>query len=67
MKEINLKVEGMVCSGCENRVKNALKDIPEVKEVVARHTDGIVVITLNKDIDVNTLKEKIEDLGFEVL
>lgn len=67
MKEINLKVEGMVCSGCENRVKNALKDMPEVEEVVARHTDGIVVITLNKDIDVDTLKEKIEDLGFEVL
>lgn len=67
MKEINLKVEGMVCSGCENRVKNALKTVPEVEEVTASHIDGTVVITLNKDIDVDTLKEKIEDLGFEVL
>lgn len=67
MKEINLKVEGMVCGGCENRVKNALKDMPEVEEVVASHIDGTVVITLNKDVDIDILKEKIEDLGFEVL
>ena len=67
MKEINLKVEGMVCSGCENRVKNELKTMPEVEEVVANHVDGTVVVTLNTEIDINTLKEKIEDLGFEVL
>lgn len=67
MKEIKLKVEGMVCSGCENRVKNSLKTMQEVEEVVANHVDGIVVITLNKDVDVDILKEKIEDLGFEVL
>lgn len=67
MKEINLKVEGMVCSGCENRVKNALKTMIEVEEAVANHVDGTVVVTLNTDIDINTLKEKIEDLGFEVL
>ena len=67
MKEINLKVEGMVCGGCENRVKNALKTMPEVEEVVANHVDGTVAVTLNTDIDINTLKEKIEDLGFEVL
>lgn len=27
MKEIVLKVEGMMCSRCENRVKNSLKNI----------------------------------------
>lgn len=67
MKEIKLKVEGMVCGGCENRVKNTLKDMPEVEEVVASHVEGTVVITLNKDVDLEILKEKIEDLGFEVL
>ena len=57
--EIIIKVKGMMCSGCENRVKNALKDMSEVEEVVASHADGTVVITLDKDIDVDTLKEKI--------
>lgn len=27
MKETIIKVEGMVCNGCENRVQNALKTI----------------------------------------
>lgn len=67
MKEIKLKVEGIVCGGCENRVKNALKAIPEVEEVTASYIDGTVVITLNNQVEVAILKEKIEDLGFEVL
>ena len=27
MKEINIKVSGMVCGGCENRVRNAISTI----------------------------------------
>ena len=27
MKEINLKVEGMMCTGCENRIQNAVKNM----------------------------------------
>ena len=33
MEEINLKVQGIMCGGCENRIKNALKAIEGVKEV----------------------------------
>ena len=45
MKEIEIKVEGMVCNGCENRVQNALKAIKGIKDVNADHTTGIVKIT----------------------
>ena len=34
MKDILLHVEGMECTGCENRIQNALKDRDGVKEVV---------------------------------
>ena len=27
MKEFELKVTGMMCTGCENRVKNVVKEI----------------------------------------
>ena len=37
MKETIIKVEGMVCNGCENRVQNALKNIEGVENVVADH------------------------------
>ena len=67
MKDIELKVEGMVCNGCENRVKNALKNINGVEGVDANYTTGIVKVTTSDDVLENTIKEKIEDIGFEVV
>ena len=37
MKKTVIKVNGMVCNGCENRVQNALKTIDGIEEVVANH------------------------------
>ena len=65
MKEINLKVKGMHCEGCENRIKNSLSEIDGVDEVIANHVDGTVLIKTNKEVDLEEIKEKIEDLGFE--
>ena len=67
MKETIIKVDGMVCNGCENRVKNALKTITGVEDVIADHTTGIVTVTSNDEVSENVLKEKIEDIGFEVV
>ena len=66
MKELIIKVDGMVCSGCENRVQNVLRTIRGVEKVVANHTNGTVTVTLNNEIEIDTLKEKIEDIGFKV-
>lgn len=66
MNEIIIKVEGMACTGCENRIQNALKTIDGVENVIASHTDGTVKVTLNNDVEESVLKEKIEDLGFDV-
>ena len=66
MKETIIKVEGMVCNGCENRVQNALKTIDGIENVVADHNKGTVTITTNSSVDEKTMKEKIEDIGFEV-
>ena len=66
MKEILIKVEGRACSGCENRIQNALKTVDGVISVVANHADGTVKVILNSEIEENILKEKIEDLGFDV-
>lgn len=66
MKEIKLKVEGMMCGRCENRIQNALKTIEGVEKVVASHTEGTVEVTVREDIEENTIKEKIEDIGYSV-
>ena len=66
MKEIIIKVEGMVCNGCENRVQNAVKQIEGIENVVADYKAGTVKITTIESLDANLIKEKIEDIGFEV-
>lgn len=66
MKELEIKVNGMMCSGCENRVQNALKTVEGVKEVVANHTTGIVKVTSNDEVSEISIKEKIEDIGYEI-
>lgn len=67
MKEINLKVNGMVCNGCENRVKNALKNIEGVENVIANHESGMVTVTLKEEIDANIIIKTIENLGYEII
>lgn len=67
MNEIIIKVNGMVCGGCEKRVENAIKSIKGIKKVVANHTNGTVTILTKEDIGKNQIKEKIEDIGFEIV
>lgn len=66
MKEIVIKVEGMVCNGCEKRVQNALKTLEGIEKVDADHTNGTVTITSKNEVEENVIKEKIEDIGFKV-
>lgn len=66
MKEIIINVEGMVCGGCENRVQNALKIIEGIEKVIANHKNGTVTILAKNEVEESIIKEKIEDIGFEV-
>lgn len=66
MKETKIKINGMMCEGCENRVKSAISLIEGVKKVEANHNTGIVTITSNEDLDISSIKEKIIDIGYEI-
>lgn len=66
MKELILKVEGMHCEGCENRIKNALSIIDNIDEVTANHNDKTVIIKSNDEVNEEEIKEILNDLGFEV-
>ena len=67
MKELKLTVEGMVCEGCENRVKSAISVMDGVENVDANHNTGIVTVNVKEDLDIAKIKEKIEDLGYDVI
>ena len=66
MKEIKLKINGMMCAGCENRVKSAVSLIEGVEKVDADHNTGIVTVTSKEDLDITKIKEKIIDIGYEI-
>lgn len=67
MRETIIKVRGMMCNGCENRVKNALSELDGIESVEASHEEETVKIISNQEINIDVIKEKIEDLGFEVI
>ena len=67
MKELTLKVSGMMCAGCENRVKNALNLIEGVEIIEVSHKNGIVKLNINENIEKNTIEEAITDLGFDIV
>ena len=66
MERLVLKVDGMMCGGCENRVQNALKTLEGVEEVVASYKEGTVTVSFNEKTSKEAIKEKIEDIGYEV-
>ena len=66
MKEIKLKINGMMCAGCENRVKSAVSLIEGVEKVEADHNTGIVTVASKEEIDISKVKEKIIDIGYEI-
>ena len=67
MKKINLIVNGMVCGGCENRVKNAIKNIEGVENVTADHNTGKVIVISNNEVSEEIIEETLEDIGYEVV
>ena len=67
MEELTLNIKGMMCGGCENRVKNALMEIDGIENVTADHNTGIITITSNKEVSKEIIKDVIENIGFEVV
>ena len=67
--KIEIRISGMSCTGCENRVENVLKNIKNVESVNANYNTGIVEIETNniKDLDIDMIKETLEDLSYDIL
>lgn len=62
-----MNIEGMMCPHCEATVKKVLESLPEVEEAVVSHKNGTAVLTLNKEITNEVLKETVEEQGYKVL
>ena len=61
-----LNIEGMMCAHCEARVKKTLEAIPGVTQAEVSHTSGTAVVTLETDVDDQTLKQAVEAQDYSV-
>lgn len=52
-----MKIEGMMCGHCENRVKKALEAVAGVESAVVSHEAGTAVVTLSSDVADDVLKK----------
>ena len=55
--ETVIRVEGMMCPHCEARVKKALEALNGVEKAEVSHKTGTAVVTLNKDVLDDALKQ----------
>ena len=61
-----LRIKGMMCEHCENRVRTALEALPQVITAQVNYKAGTAVITLNAPVDDQAVKRAVEDQGYQV-
>ena len=62
-----IKIEGLMCSHCEARVKKALEAVPGVASANADHEKGQAVVELSADVADDALKAAVEAQDYKVL
>lgn len=65
--EKTLKIEGMMCGHCEMRVKKVLEALAEVDSAVVSHEAGTAIVTLNREVADDVLKQAVEAQDYPVL
>lgn len=66
MKEIKLKIEGMHCAGCSNRLEKILNNVDGVENAKVSLEEKSADIKYNEEeVELNTILQEIEDAGFK--
>lgn len=62
-----MKIDGMMCSHCEGRVKQSLEGLAQVSQAEVSHEKGTAVVTLTAEVSNDALKKTVEDQGYNVI
>lgn len=66
-ENVTLQVEGMTCSGCEQRVGKVLRRLEGVREATADHRNGQVRVRFDPAVtDRAALVAQIDTAGYQV-
>ncbi|EAJ7105367.1 cation-translocating P-type ATPase [Campylobacter upsaliensis] len=67
MRELRLKIGKMTCVNCANAIERAVKKLEDVEEVSISYTNSSGVFLLQNESVKEAIKNKITQLGFEIL
>jgi len=67
MEKVELKVEGIMCQGCVNRINNILSSYKELNNYWVSLDDKTVTLEINDTKILDDIINNINDLGFKVL
>ena len=65
MKEIVLKVDGMMCEHCQKHVEKALLDVPGVERVEVSLKEKNAKVYSNQELNRNDLINAVKNAGYD--
>lgn len=66
MNRKTVSVSGMSCTGCEENVENALRNLDGVTRVDANHTSESVKVVADEDVEDDDIHAVIEQAGYDI-
>ncbi|HZL10660.1 MAG TPA: heavy-metal-associated domain-containing protein [Prolixibacteraceae bacterium] len=67
MVEVNLKIEGMTCTECEQSVAKGVNELAGIDSISANHMDSTAFVRFDASkTDLAKITKAIEDRGYEV-
>lgn len=68
VKTVKLKIGGMTCAGCQNKIEKKLRKTAGVHHAAVSYSKGTAVVTYNaEELSLGEMKAVIEKLGYEIL
>ena len=65
-EKVTLDIHGMSCAACVRRVEEGLRNTPGVRNVAVNFATEKALVEYEADlVDINTLQNKVSDLGYE--
>ncbi len=65
--QVELKIKGMTCEGCEHHITQSVNLVPGVTDVSASYSKGNAIVKFDKSAtDIDAIKKAVDETGYEV-
>jgi len=68
VQKVELNIEGMTCTGCENTIQNTINKFDGVYSAKADHVKGIAIVEIDSTkVDISKIEEAINQTGYKAI